>query len=103
MLKATSDILKVSFREEDLIARFGGEEFAILLKRENSQEALNDIEAFRMMLEALPMHFAEHTIIQTASIGLCQCKKSIHQSLAQADELVYHSKENGRNQVSSPF
>ena len=84
----------------DMVVRFGGEEFSILLKNKTAAEALKAAETLRMDVEKLKPADVELTI----SIGLASMQdhpdSNLTQILALADKALYHSKENGRNRVS---
>ena len=84
----------------DMVVRFGGEEFSILMKNRTLAEALKQAETLRKDVEKLKPADVELTI----SIGLASMQdhpeSNLTQILALADKALYHSKENGRNRVS---
>ena len=84
----------------DMVVRFGGEEFSILMKNKSPAEALKQAETLRKDIEKLKPADVELTI----SIGLASMEdhpdSNLTQILALADKALYHSKENGRNRVS---
>lgn len=84
----------------DMVVRFGGEEFSILIKNKTPAEALKEAETLRKDIEKLKPAGVELTI----SIGLASMQdhpdSNLSQILALADKALYHSKENGRNRVS---
>lgn len=90
-------------RQVDLIARFGGEEFAILLPGTGRKEAAAIAEQIRAALSAEPISAFEHMIPVTASIGLVSHggTNSITYSklLKEVDSRLYKAKEHGRNRV----
>ncbi|MFK5914405.1 MAG: diguanylate cyclase, partial [Woeseiaceae bacterium] len=85
---------------EDMVVRFGGEEFSVLLKNLTPGEALKKAEKLRKEVEKLKPADVQLTI----SIGLASMQdhpdSDLTQILALADKALYHSKENGRNRVS---
>lgn len=91
-----ANIMKKTFRDADLLFRYGGEEFAVLLHNVNSEMADSILNRFRQNIEtfAFPM---ENKI--TTSIGYCEFNNSIPLSLIieRADKALYYSKEHGRN------
>ncbi len=99
VLQATGQLLNSSFREGDMVARFGGEEFVVLLNHCAQSDGLLIAEKFRADLEALkPVN-----LTVTASIGLTWLESNQQHDFealfAAADKGVYEAKENGRNQV----
>ena len=99
ILEALGALLLSSLREDTLVVRFGGEEFAVLLPRCGLREAENRAEALRAQVEALRP--AGHPI--TVSIGIAststQPDQTLTQLLTQADRALYAAKARGRNQV----
>ncbi|MBI5463154.1 MAG: diguanylate cyclase [Gammaproteobacteria bacterium] len=99
ILEALGRLLRDSLREDTLIVRFGGEEFAVLLPRCALREAQSRAEALRLQVEAL--HPLEHPI--TVSVGLASTGTypdfNLTQLLTQADRALYAAKAHGRNQV----
>lgn len=101
ILEALGDLLGNGLREDTLVIRFGGEEFAVLLPRCTLQDARNRAESLRVQVESLRP--AGHRI--TVSIGLAatgpQADLNLTQLLTQADRALYAAKAHGRNQVCS--
>jgi two-component system cell cycle response regulator len=84
----------------DMVVRFGGEEFSVLLKNRTQDQALQEAETLRREIAVLKPADVNLTI----SVGLACMKdhpnSNLSQILALADKALYQSKENGRNQVS---
>ena len=99
VLQAVGKLLNSSFREGDLVARFGGEEFVVLLNHCSSDDARQIAENYRVKMEELK----PHDLVVTASIGLTSLNigdtGDFESMFSRADEGVYSAKENGRNQV----
>lgn len=99
VLEALGVLLLNNLREDTLVVRFGGEEFAVLLPRCSLQDAQNRAEVLRAQVEA--MRPAGHAI--TISIGLAststQPDLDLTHLLTQADRALYAAKARGRNQV----
>jgi len=91
--------LKQSF-PTDMVIRFGGEEFAVLMINLDQKEALQQAENLRKDIEVLKPAGVKITV----SIGLASMQdhpdSNLTKILALADKALYHSKDNGRNRVS---
>jgi diguanylate cyclase (GGDEF)-like protein len=100
MLKVLASHIKSSVRShEDVVARFGGDEFCILI-------GLNDREEARQMAQRImlkmkePIELAGRSMVMTTSIGISlfpQDGKTCEELLKNADLALYQSKRNGRN------
>jgi two-component system cell cycle response regulator len=99
VLAATGNLLNGSFREGDMVARFGGEEFVVLLNHCDQRDAVLIAEKFRHAIAQLE----PAGLKVSASIGVTTLapghQLSFENLFAAADEGVYQAKENGRNQV----
>ena len=88
--------------EKHLVARLGGEEFAIYFADSDKQEALKKLESFRAFIEKNSHEFSKAKIKFTLSIGFsCGPVYQIDELLKQADLKLYDAKEQGRNKVVS--
>ncbi|MCL1860780.1 MAG: diguanylate cyclase [Proteobacteria bacterium] len=89
-------------RESDMLARLGGEEFAILMPQSNREGALGLAERIRKVLEETPLTYNDVPIRATASIGVTimnHTDPSADKTLSRADHALYEAKRNGRNRV----
>jgi diguanylate cyclase (GGDEF)-like protein len=93
-----SQIMQKCFRHEDLLFRFGGEEFLVLLNHTDFDGAMGALERFR---EAIENHSFPDNKKITVSIGFVSIKpNSLPSSLLDdADHALYEAKNNGRNQI----
>jgi two-component system cell cycle response regulator len=99
ILEALGRLLSGNLREDTMIVRFGGEEFAVLLPRCNLQEAQNRAESLRTQIEALrPRGYPITVSVGLASTGN-HPEFNLTQLLTQADRALYAAKAHGRNQV----
>ncbi|WP_111895147.1 sensor domain-containing diguanylate cyclase [Acinetobacter sp. MB5] len=106
-LIAVADLLKSMFsRAYDFVARFGGEEFVVILPETRQQDAVLLAERFRQAVNQLEVPVAEQELVPeiTVSIGVNthgqeQFYPSIESFVHSADELLYLAKDQGRNQV----
>ncbi len=101
VLQAISKELTKSIRETDFVARFGGEEFVILLPETNLEEAEIAMNNIREKIAALKLKFINENEPVTASFGITAFTlgNSIETLFTQADKALYQAKEKGRNQV----
>lgn len=103
-LKAIADLLHQRVqRVGDMVARFGGEEFVVMLSDSAPQDAATLAESFRLAVQSLSVAFDNQLLRLTASFGVV-CAVPNQQSdpqdwLAAADKALYQAKQNGRNQV----
>jgi diguanylate cyclase (GGDEF)-like protein len=102
VLKGVADILKQTVREYDLVARFGGEEFAILMPEAEIDKAIERAEHIRKAIESA--RFVVPTSVQpikvTMSFGISKrenFEQSPEEIIHHADTALYRSKLNGRN------
>ena len=93
-------MLKQKTRSTDFLARFGGEEFCIVLLNLMPEEAFRRMEAIRKTAESLEIPFGDKIIRLTMSIGLaCEFGESLEHMIKCADERLYRAKQDGRNRV----
>jgi diguanylate cyclase (GGDEF)-like protein len=102
VLIETGRLLMNSIRKGDITARWGGEEFILLLPESNIEDAAIFAERLREKFQTLNIACADKTIQITASFGVAQKVVediSIDALIARADKALYQAKENGKNQV----
>jgi diguanylate cyclase (GGDEF)-like protein/putative nucleotidyltransferase with HDIG domain len=105
VLAGVARILSQSVREYDVVARFGGEEFAILMPETTAHQAIQRIESMRTSVESASFQVATSlTPIQaTMSFGVAARERigqSSNELIHRADVAVYQAKLAGRNRVS---
>jgi diguanylate cyclase (GGDEF)-like protein len=88
-------------RNEDVLGRLGGEEFAIFLPNAGGAGAIAVAERLRALIEAHPLVTDQRPIHLTVSVGvtLCAHGDTADAALQRADEAMYLAKERGRNRV----
>ena len=100
-IKEVKNILTDNLRASDLISRFGGEEFCILLEDISEHHAMEVFEKIRDNFEKNSISTGEIIISYTVSIGLCYgLSSSLEDMIKLSDEALYTSKETGRNKVT---
>jgi diguanylate cyclase (GGDEF)-like protein len=103
VLIGIAKILKNQSREYDIVARFGGEEFAILMPETNPDEVYPKIQAMREAIERAEfvVPTSEKPIKATMSFGISgrQARLEARGIIHNADMALYHAKLNGRNRV----
>ena len=101
---ALAQNLKEIVRDSDIVSRFGGEEFVILMYNINLENAQNVAEKIRQHVEAIEIIDNDLTLRFTVSLGVALYdeaidNKNLEYTLKRADKALYMAKQNGRNQV----
>ncbi|MBY8956298.1 diguanylate cyclase [Pseudomonas sp. MIS38] len=101
VLKIIATVLRKRLRAADFIARFGGEEFVLLLPATTPAVGAKLLETLRAAIEACPFHFKGERVTITISMGLASFKTGEHSDLVlkRADQALYRAKNGGRNRV----
>jgi len=103
-LRNVASVLKSTLRDSDVMARFGGEEFAVLLVHAGHDAALRACErARRACADADICVWGERRVSLTVSCGLSgalQADSSIDAGLREADRALYAAKAAGRNRIA---
>jgi len=108
VLQDVASVIKSQMRLSDVLGRFGGEEFAILLTNTAEKEALEIAERVRQSIEAHRLELDNHSLNITLSAGCstldARQEQPYHnglgdQLIAAADAALYSAKEGGRNRV----
>lgn len=99
-LMSFADLCRTVVRDQDVVARLGGEEFGILLPESDQQSALSLAERLRAAVEALRVDFFPTTM--TISVGVSEVlpgESVVDGALSRADQALYAAKRSGRNRV----
>lgn len=101
VLEAVAQVLQRRLRASDLAVRWGGEEFLLLLKGCELDEARRIAEDLRQAVAASPVAAGKLAIPVTISIGVSQFdgRESMDRLIGRADEALYAAKHGGRNRV----
>ncbi|HOH89416.1 MAG TPA: diguanylate cyclase, partial [Bacillota bacterium] len=103
VIRAVSDLLKSSFRGTDIIGRVGGEEFSVVMLNSKSNEAYAKAESYRINIEQMDFEYNGQKIPVTVSLGIAELEndcQSLDELVSCADDALYKSKNNGRNQAT---
>lgn len=94
-----SNAMKNTFRDNDMLFRYGGEEFVVLLSNVNLEQAQSILDRFRHNIENITLPLGNSV---TASAGYCEFTNEIPLTSItdRADKALYYSKEHGRNKTS---
>jgi len=106
-LRAVAFALQGAVRKEDVVARFGGEEFVVLLRETPLTGAKTLAERIRRAVERTPIRFEEQSLSITVSVGVTvsmgltrfEPGRTEQQLLAAAERALLRAKQNGRNTV----
>ena len=103
VLRGLSRRLLARVRKEELLSRYGGEEFAIVLPEADVGSARDTAEKFRALVAAEPFEYAGQPIPVTISVGVAGTRGEALDPLAlieSADQKLYEAKRGGRNRVA---
>ena len=102
VIKTVADVLQKHKRSSDIVARMGGEEFALLLPEASLESAVAAGERFRRLLADCHFDMGDDRLQVTISIGAAACHPEtcgMEQLLKEADIALYEAKRSGRNRV----
>ncbi len=102
VLKALSKVMSQAVRSSDLVIRYGGEEFLIILQDTLDAAADNVAEKIRAAVEEMEVQIGGTTLKKTISIGIADFptdSDTFWQAVKYADVALYRAKEEGRNRV----
>ena len=101
VLRSVGAILRDSMRGRDLVTRYGGEEFAILMTRTNLADARRGAESVREIIEKTRFQFGGKALNLTISLGVAEIQpfEDMAGILKRTDQAMYAAKHAGRNRV----
>jgi diguanylate cyclase (GGDEF)-like protein len=100
VLRMISVALGASCRSEDVVCRYGGEEFAVLLPNTNAVAASELAERLRRAIEGEAMKFKGQVVKVTSSFGVSELSDdTATRVIESADKALYDAKQSGRNRV----
>jgi len=99
VLLLLSGLMKQTFRENDFLYRYGGEEFIVVLDSATVEESFIALQRFRNAVEAYEFPQVGHITVSIGFMGMSMGELP-SAVIDKADKALYYSKQNGRNQVN---
>ena len=100
ILKTIADIFKENLRKADIISRYGGEEFCIVMNVKEKRDGIIIMEKIREIVEKQSFIYEGKKIDVTISVGvLLDIEETFEECIKKADKFLYEAKEKGRNRV----
>jgi diguanylate cyclase (GGDEF)-like protein len=103
LLKHVSETLRLTLRSNDVIFRIGGDEFAVIIESECSEELLSMIALKIIHAISQPVLLEKHTVVVGISIGIScfpKYSKNLNSLIRHADTAMYRAKSEGKNRYS---
>lgn len=102
VLCQVADLFRINLRADDVVARQGGEEFAVALSRSTARETWNVAQRLRNAVEQNVFEFEGQEMRLTISLGIVRYDlgENLETAMREADLLTYQSKKDGRNRIS---
>ncbi len=104
ILKNVASIIALNLRNEEVICRYGGEEFLVILPMANLHKAGLVAERLRLIVEQQTCYYKDKVILVTISLGVSTLSslvtKNTNDLINIADTALYHAKHMGRNRVA---
>ncbi len=102
MLQAVGDLMKSCVRSADIVCRYGGEEFVIVMPGASAPTVSKCAEEIRSKFQSLHVKFEDQEIYATISLGGAIYPlhgSNVDEVFVHADRAMYQAKQNGRNRV----
>jgi len=103
VLRSMGDFFRSHFRGDDIICRYGGEEFAIILPESSAQDAASRAELLRIAARTLKLKHNDVTLdpvtLSAGIAGFPEHASSARELLQVADACLYEAKKSGRDRV----
>ncbi|MEJ2070904.1 MAG: diguanylate cyclase [Syntrophobacterales bacterium] len=104
VLKALADFLQTHVRQADMICRYGGEEFVVLMPQSSKIQAFHLADRLREGIAATPIALSQGQVNITVSIGVASLESHMsgEDLVKTADGAMYQAKQSGKNRVCCP-
>jgi two-component system cell cycle response regulator len=104
VLKALASFLKTHVRQSDMICRYGGEEFVVLMPQSSRTQAFHMADRLREEIAATPIALSHGQVQITVSIGVASLESPVsgENLVKTADAAMYQAKQSGKNRVCCP-
>jgi len=104
VLKALAGFLQTHVRHADMICRYGGEEFVVLMPQSSKTQAFNLADRLREGIAATPIALSQGQVSVTVSIGVATLESHMsgEDLVKTADAAMYQAKQSGKNRVCCP-
>lgn len=102
LIKSVANAVASIIKKSDVVARIGGDEFAVILTNTTYDQVKSMAEKIRIEVEEMTIQLSKSTLSVTISMGCAEYQvedKEIDAVLARADKALYHAKTIGRNKV----
>src|SRR5262249_41015692 len=105
VLQALATAVAEAIRADDILCRYGGEEFAVIMRETEEDKAFIFAERIRRLVQGSVFSFKDTTIPVTISVGVAVARQGSYGSsddlVAAADRYLYRAKQAGRNRVDA--
>ena len=100
-----AELISLSLRKQDEVARWGGDEFLIMLPETDAEGAQVVAEKIRSKIESTPFEYRESEIPVTVTLGVGACEPGmgVGSCIRKADQALYFGKQTGKNKVGRLF
>ena len=99
ILKSLARLLQETLRRTDLVGRYGGEEFGVILINTGIDNALATMDTLRDTFSRIPHKSGHNEFCVTFSCGVASYPEYTYQLTEEADKALYRAKDEGRNRV----
>jgi diguanylate cyclase (GGDEF)-like protein len=96
-----AELITVSIRKQDEVARWGGDEFLVLLPETDLEGGNTVAEKIRSRINTVPFYYRDTLISVTATfgVGVCEPNSGIGSVIRKADQALYQGKQSGRDRI----